>query len=103
MWPAIAGIVGFAWLELVYVERDRPSTLAALSLGYFLVMLAGMALFGVEEWSGQADGFGVYFNLLSKLSALVRGEDGVVYLQAAAERRHRACRSRRARSRSSAR
>jgi hypothetical protein len=81
VWPAIAGIVGFAWLELIYVERDRPSTLAALSLGYFLVMLAGMALFGVEEWSSQADGFGVYFNLLSKLSALVRGEDGVVYLR----------------------
>jgi hypothetical protein len=79
VWPAIAGLVGFAWLELVYVERDSPSTLAALSLGYFLVMLAGMGLFGVEEWSTQADGFGVYFSLLSRLSALVRGEDGGVY------------------------
>ncbi len=81
LWPAIAGIVGFAWLELVYVEKDRPSILAALSLAYFLVMLVGMALFGVDEWSSQADGFGVYFNLLSKLSALVRREDGVVYLR----------------------
>jgi hypothetical protein len=81
VWPALAGIVGFAWLELVYVEKDRPSTLAALSLGYFLVMLAGMAAFGIEEWSSQADSFGVYFNLLSKLSALVRGEDGVLYLR----------------------
>jgi hypothetical protein len=81
LWPASAGIVGFAWLELIYVEKDRPSTLAALSLAYFLVMLAGMALFGIEEWSGQADGFGVYFNLLSKLSALVRRADGVVYLR----------------------
>ena len=81
VWPAIAGIVGFAWLELVYVERDRPTTLAALSLGYFLVMLAGIGLFGLEEWSGQGDAFGVYFNLLSKLSALVRGQDGVVYLR----------------------
>jgi len=81
LWPALAGIVGFAWLELVYVERDRPSTLAALSIGYFLVMLAGMGLFGVEEWGGQADGFGVYFNLLSRLSALVRGADGAIYLR----------------------
>jgi hypothetical protein len=79
VWPAIAVIVGFAWLELVYVEKDRPSTLAALSLAYFLVMLVGMALFGVEEWSSQADGFGVYLNLLSKLSPLVRREDGAVY------------------------
>jgi hypothetical protein len=81
LWPASAGIVGFAWLELIYVEKDKPSTLAALSLGYFLAMLAGMALFGVEEWSTQADGFGVYFNLLSRLSALVRREDGSVYLR----------------------
>jgi hypothetical protein len=81
LWPALAGIVGFAWLELIYVEKDRPSILAALSVGYFVAMLAGMALFGVEEWSSQADGFGVYFNLLSKLSALVRREDGAVYLR----------------------
>ena len=75
MWPAIAAIVGFAWLELVYVERDRPSTLAALSLGYFLVMMAGMGLFGVDAFLEKADGFGAYFNLISKLSALVRGEE----------------------------
>jgi hypothetical protein len=81
LWPALAGIVGFAWLELIYVEKDRPSTLAALSLGYFVVMLAGMLLFGVEEWGSQADGFGVYFNLLSKLSALVRRKDGFLYLR----------------------
>jgi hypothetical protein len=42
-------------------------------------MLAGMALFGVEEWEGRADGFGVYFNLLSRLSALCADERGVVY------------------------
>src|SRR5271165_6382901 len=79
MWPALAGIVGFAWLELIYVERDRPATLAALSLGYFAVMLLGMALYGVEEWSGRADGFGAYFGLMAKLSALVREPDGALY------------------------
>jgi hypothetical protein len=75
MWPALAGIVGFAWLELVYLNRDEPSTLAALSLAYFLVMVAGMTLFGVEQWAGNADGFGAYFNLLSRLSPLTRDPD----------------------------
>ena len=78
VWPAMVGIVGFAWLELVYVERDRPTTLAALSLGYFAVMLVGMALFGIEEWSTQGDGFGVYFGLLGRLSALTRNKRGDV-------------------------
>jgi hypothetical protein len=79
-WPAVAGIVGFAWLELVYnsVLREVPSTLAALSLGYFVVMVIGMGLFGVRTFSEQADGFGVYFNLLSRLSPLRRREDGAV-------------------------
>ncbi len=77
-WPAFAGLVGFAWLELVYVERDRPSTLAALSLGYFLVMLVGMMLFGIEEWCEKADGFGAYFNLLSRLSAVFTDQQGYV-------------------------
>ena len=78
MWPSVATIVGFAWLELVYipVDRERPSTLAVLSLAYFLVTLAGMTLCGVEEWGAQADGFGAYFNLLSRLSAIFRDEDG---------------------------
>jgi hypothetical protein len=81
VWPAIAGIVGFAWLELVFVNRDEPSLLAALSLGYFVVMLVGMLLFGVERWAGSADGFGVYFNLLGRLSPLVRDEQGSLCLR----------------------
>jgi hypothetical protein len=83
VWPAVAGLVGFGWLELVYEApgRDRPSLLAALSLGYFLVMLAGMQLFGVEQWGDRADGFGVYFNLLSRLSPVVRDEQGWLCLR----------------------
>ncbi len=80
MWPAVAALVGFAWLELVYVpaDRDHPATLAALSLAYFGVMLAGYVAFGIEQWGSQADGFGVYFGLLSRLSPLVRGGDGAL-------------------------
>jgi hypothetical protein len=82
-WPAVAGLVGFAWLELVCepTVRERPSTVAALSLTYFLAMMIGMALFGLERWADQADGFGVYFKLLSKLSPLCRDEEGVVCLR----------------------
>jgi hypothetical protein len=80
VWPAVAGLVGFGWLELVYVapNRDQPSLIAALSLGYFLVMLVGMGLFGIEQWSTQGDAFGVDFNLFSRLAPLVV-EDGVLY------------------------
>ncbi len=83
MWPAVAGLVGFGWMELVYVlpDRDQPSTLAALSVAYFAAMLLGMGLFGVEEWNDRGDGFAAYFQLFSRLSALTRDEEGYVCLR----------------------
>jgi hypothetical protein len=81
MWPSVATLIGFGWCELVYVvpDRDQPSTLAALALSYFLVMLAGMALFGVDEWGDKGDGFGAYFSLFSRIAPLCQDEQGVVY------------------------
>jgi hypothetical protein len=69
-WPAVAGLLGFAWLELIYVDKDNPSTLAWLSVGYAVVQLAGMARYGVETWTSRGDAFAVYFNLFSRLSPL---------------------------------
>ena len=79
-WPRSSPSRGWSSIY-VPADRDHPATLAVLSLAYFLVTLAGMMLFGVEEWGGRADGFGAYFNLLSRLSALCRDEDGVVCLR----------------------
>jgi hypothetical protein len=83
MWPSVAGLVGFGWMELVYVlpDRDQPSTLAALSVAYFAAMALGMALFGVDEWSERGDGFAAYFHLFSRLSAVTRDEAGYVCLR----------------------
>jgi hypothetical protein len=67
-WPAVAGIVGFAWLELIYVDRDIPSTLGALALAYAFVQLVGMSLYGERTWSERADAFGVWFGLCGRIS-----------------------------------
>jgi hypothetical protein len=81
-WPAVAGILGFAWLELALNPTDRadPSVLAVLALVYAAIQLAGMAVFGVRAWSERGDAFGVYFNLFSRLSPWER-RDGVLYLR----------------------
>jgi hypothetical protein len=77
-WPVVAGLLGFAWLELIYHDHDNPSTLASLSLAYFALMLLGMALFGIEQWTERGDAFGGYFALFGRLAALdVR--DGVLW------------------------
>lgn len=77
-WPAAFAIAGFAWLELVYVDRDVPSTLALLALLYALVQLTGMGLFGIERWRTRADGFGVLFELFGRIAPLEL-RDGAVY------------------------
>jgi hypothetical protein len=69
-WPAALGILLFAWVELVYVNRDDPSTLAILALLYAAVQLVGMSLYGIEPWTRNADAFAVYFRLFSMLSPL---------------------------------
>ena len=69
-WPAALGILAFAWVELVYVNKDDPSQLATMALLYAAVQLVGMSLYGIEPWSRNADAFGVYFRLFSMLSPL---------------------------------
>jgi hypothetical protein len=81
-WPVVAGLVGFAWLELIYHDHDNPSLLASLALAYFALMLAGMGLFGIEDWSEKGDAFGGYFALFSRLSS-VYVRDGTLRLRRA--------------------
>jgi hypothetical protein len=79
-WPAAVGIVGFAWLELVYAHKDAPDTLAILALVYAAVQLVGMALYGIETWSARGDAFGVYFGFFARLAPL-RWAGGRLYLR----------------------
>src|SRR5262249_8570149 len=53
-------------------------TLSIMVLAYTVVMLVGMSLYGIEQWSEKADPFGVYFGLYARLAPLERRE-GVLY------------------------
>jgi hypothetical protein len=77
-WPAVATLLGFGWLELVYAET--PQTLGWLCVAFALAQLAAMAVFGERSWSEHGDGFSVYFNLFARLSPLER-RDGVLRLR----------------------
>jgi hypothetical protein len=81
-WPAAFVIVCFAWMELAYAptERTNPKHLAIVAIAYAVVQLAGMAVYGIDTWTSRGDGFGVYFNMFSRLSPWER-RDGVVYLR----------------------
>ena len=72
-WPAAAGILLFAWFELVSTGREDPGTIALLALAYASIMLVGMALYGIHAWTRNADAFAVAFGLFALLAPLQIG------------------------------
>ena len=71
-WPAVIGLLCFAWLELVSARGDRPAVIALAVVVYSALTWLAMFLFGVERWTRDGDAFSVYFNLLSRLSIVER-------------------------------
>jgi hypothetical protein len=75
-WPAVAGLLGFLWLELVYGQSGfataglTPRTLAIAVLVYTTVTLVAMAMYGVESWLDRGETFSVYFGMFSRLAPL---------------------------------
>jgi len=77
-WPAVAGLVAFAWLELIYGASNpaglQPRDVAIAAAVYSAYALGGMALFGSERWLERGETFSVYFGMFSRLAPLeVRG------------------------------
>jgi hypothetical protein len=67
-WPAAAGILAFAAMELVVADGNKPENLAIATLVYSAITFVMMALYGVEAWIDRGEAFSVYFNLFSRLS-----------------------------------
>jgi len=64
-WPAVFVLLCWCALEVVYPIASMPERLSWWIIAYCCCMLLGMSLFGQEVWSSNADGFSVYFGLLS--------------------------------------
>jgi len=75
-WPAVGAIFGFVWLELAYATGGpgvvglTPRVVAIAALIYTVYTLAMMALYGVEEWCDEGEGFSVYFSMFASLAPL---------------------------------
>jgi hypothetical protein len=76
-WPAALGLLFFTWTELVGRFGDYPDRIAVYAVVYSLITWAAMAVYGADVWHERGEGFGVYFNLFSRLSVF-ETRDGVV-------------------------
>jgi hypothetical protein len=86
VWPAAAAYVAFACLELTSGMANRPWLVATMALAYSAVTLAGMVLFGRDEWLEHCEAFTVLFGIVGRFAPVeaVRDETGriaMVYLR----------------------
>ena len=77
-WPAALLLFLFTAFELAYDSPSDPAVLGFAAFVYSVITWFGMYTFGREVWSRRGDAFGVYFELLSRLSpfAVRLDEDG---------------------------
>src|SRR6202171_6213885 len=75
VWSAAAAYFAFACLELTTGMANRPWLVAVLALVYSVVTLAGMFLFGRDEWLEHCEGFTVLFGIVGRFSPVEAERD----------------------------
>src|SRR6185436_17839960 len=80
-WPALALLLLFGWVELVFPFRAVPFVLAWLVLGYSALTFVGMSRYGPDSWLNNADPFHRLFDLLSRFAPFASASNGGVVLR----------------------
>jgi hypothetical protein len=75
VWPAAAAYFAFACLELTSGMAGRPGLVATVTLVYSAVTLAGMILFGRDEWLEHCEGFTVLFGVVARFGPVEAERD----------------------------
>jgi hypothetical protein len=75
-WPAVALLLLFVWIEVVYPRAAVPSHIAWIALGWSAITLAGMVWFGAAAWRGNADVLAIYFGTLARFAPVDVAPDG---------------------------
>ena len=68
VWPAVALLLAFSWIELIYPSPAVPSHIAGLMAGYSILTLLGMFAFGGETWLKHGEVFTLVFGTFARFS-----------------------------------
>ncbi len=86
VWPATLAYFAFACLELTSGVAGRPVIVAEAAVVYSVITVAGMLLFGRDEWLEHCEGFTVLFGIVGRFGPVEaerdeRGEIRAVYIR----------------------
>ncbi len=80
-WPAVAGLLGLIWLEVVSPLANEPPLLALAVLAYSAATLVGAALVGPTDWFRHVDPVPAVFRWYGRLAPIGRDADGRLTLR----------------------
>ena len=66
-WPAVAGLFGFAWYEIISLSPDDPADLAVIIAVYWLVIFA-LAVAEGEDWLQHGEFLTVFFGYIARIA-----------------------------------
>jgi hypothetical protein len=75
VWPAAFLFLAFTCLELTSGMSNRPWFVAIAALAYTFLTLAGMVLFGRDEWLGHCEAFTVLFDIVGRFGPVEAERD----------------------------
>jgi hypothetical protein len=86
VWPAAFAYSAFACLELTSGMANRPWLVALVTATYSVLTLAGMLLFGRDEWLEHCEAFTVLFGIVGRFGPVEAerdeaGQISMVYLR----------------------
>lgn len=79
-WPGVTGLLLLVWVELLFPVSTVPSVLATAILGYTLVTIAGVTLFGSDSWFLNVDPLSIIFRMLGAVAPF-QWKDGTLSFQ----------------------
>ncbi|HEY3524048.1 MAG TPA: hypothetical protein VGK63_10100, partial [Candidatus Limnocylindrales bacterium] len=70
VWPAVAGLVLVAWLELVVPQTRAGRPLGLVVVAYTAITLLLMSQLGRDAWRARGETFSVWFGTLNRLAPI---------------------------------
>lgn len=68
-WPAVLGLAGFSWFQIVSLSPSDPETLLQAMLVYYTVIV-GLAVLEGEDWLEQGEFLTVFFAMIARIAPL---------------------------------
>jgi hypothetical protein len=69
-WPAVALVLTWSWMELVWDQAKQPHVLVFVLLLYALATLIGSVIFGARAWLANVELFTVFARIFSRCAPL---------------------------------